>query len=269
MSDADLEAAWPKLTATLEHEGPIPLVEFTVALQRLAKRYSREARADGEELETQLYIAEIRKGSVIVELVTQHPRAIGVAAATSLVGIVAGANQLFTFAKNLRDLLDGFKNDKPPENLTKADCDDVRGLAAPVIGTLNASIFFNINMPGETPFGLTEQEAREVDNRAALAKAKLDLKDDNIHTEVLMVWDQVKDAPGVEEGRSPDKGVIAVISKAPKQIRFASDDLKEQMGWHGFNPFEKAFVVDVKELIGPAGTVAYTILKLHDVLDRE
>lgn len=274
MSQDELQAAWPKLTATLHHEGPIPLVDFTVALHRLAARYAREAKANGEEIETQLYIAEIRKGSVVVDLVTHYPQA---ALALGTVGLVAGgtiavvktANELIKFADNLHNLLAKFKKSPEPDDVSKSDCDDVRALAAPVIHTQNAYLTFNM-VGGDLPiFGLTEPEAQLVDNRAAALKTKLDQKEANIHEGVLLVWDVVRNAPGVEEGRSPDKAIIASIDKRPKQVRFSSDDLKERMGWKGFNPFEKAFVVDVKELVGPSGTMAYTVLALHDVLDRD
>lgn len=271
MSYAELDAAQPKLTATLDHEGPIPLVEFTVALQRLASRYTRETRAAGEDVDTQLYIAEIRKGSVIVELIAQYPGpAMALAGFTGLGAVAATANHLFKFGENLKGLLNKAKKGEIPPEATKADCRDLEALAAPILVTLNASLTFNPNQPGEEPFGLfTEQEAREVHNRAIMRRKELEAADADTHLGVLMVWDQVRDAPGVEVGRSPDKGIIAAIDKRPKQIRFASDDLKERMGWKGFNPFEKAFVVDVKELIGPTGTMGYTILTLHDVLDRE
>ena len=61
----------PKLTFVLEHEGPIPLADFTPALQRLAMRYSREVRATGPDEEPRLYIAEVHKGSVVVDFVTR------------------------------------------------------------------------------------------------------------------------------------------------------------------------------------------------------
>ena len=74
MADAPTDP-WPKLTFVLEHSGPIPLAEFTLALQRLAQRYAREARGSLQDEEPKLYIAEIRKGSVIVDFVAQHPYA--------------------------------------------------------------------------------------------------------------------------------------------------------------------------------------------------
>ncbi len=47
------------------------------------------------------------------------------------------------------------------------------------------------------------------------------------------------------------------------------EDIKERMTGQTFNPFEKAFVVDAKVLIGPNGVAGYPVMRLHDVLDRE
>lgn len=266
MSDLDT-ADPPKLTFVLEHEGPIPLAEFTLALQRLAMRYSREVRASSPDDEPRLYIAEVRKGSVVVDFVARVTDATMWPIAAH---VVAEGNALFTFGKNLKGVIDHFAGRKTLPLVTKADCDDARAIAGPVIHTLNAQVvmFF----AGSEPVPLIEMDgptARIVDNRAALERLALTEREANIHTNVLLVWDQVRDAPGVEAGRSPDRAIIQEIDPRPRQITFASDDIKDQMGRRDFNPFEKAFVVDAKVLVGPGGPVGYTILALHSVLDRE
>jgi hypothetical protein len=263
---------WPKLTFVLEHEGPIPLAEFTIALQRLAQRYAREARIAAPQEEPKLYIAEIRKGSVVVDFVTQHAYAIGGGAALALAGaygVAEKANTLIAFGKSLKKLVDHFTGKKSAEEITKTDCDDMRALAAPVMHTQNAQIIINYNGGTQELVRLDEATAREADNRAAIQRLRLTAQEENVKLGVLMVWDQVRDAPAVEAGRSPDRGIISEIDPRPRQITFVSEDLKEQMGRRLVHPFEKAFVVDVKVLESPNGILGYRVLKLHDTLDRE
>lgn len=261
MSESDLRDAWPKMTFVLEHEGPVPLSDFTHALERLGQRYVREVRESGDGGEPQLYIAEIRKGSVIIDLITRD--------GPKILDALGKTNALFTFGKNLKTLVDHFTGKAPKEGVTKADCDDMRALAAPAIHTLNATINIYLNGGEVEPIRLTQTAAIEADNRAAAERQQLVQQEEHILPEVLLVWDQVRDAPGVDTGRSPDRGIIASVDNKPRQVTFASDDLKEQMGRHGFNPFEKAYIVDVRVMIGPNGPVAYRVLKLHDIIDRD
>ena len=116
---------------------------------------------------------------------------------------------------------------------------------------------------------MDEGEARAADNRAALERKDLEQRDENALSATLFVWDQVRNAPGIEEGRSPDRGIIQEIDGRARQVTFAADDIKQAMTRQDFNPFEKAFVVDAKVLIGPNGPAAYRITALHDVLERD
>lgn len=249
----------PHLTFVLEHDGPIPLAELTHSLQRLAGRYARQAK--GDEDEPRLYVTEVRKGSIVIILV---------AAAAAIVPVIAGANQIAKFAENVRGLVDHFTGkEKSKEQVTKADCDDMRALAAPVIHTINARlVIFTNESPGEV-VNLPSHQAMVADNRAAMERLALTEKEENVTTEVLLVWDQLKNAPGVDEGRSADRAIIQEVDARPRQVTFAAEGLKEQMTDEAFNPLKKAFVVDVKVLSSPTGIAAYRILKLHDVLDRE
>lgn len=258
MSDAELRDA-DKLVFVLEHEGPIPLAEFTSALQRLAMRYTREVKASEPDQEPRLYISEITKGSVVIAFV----------AAGAIMTGLGGANTLFTFAQNLKKMVGHFTGKGDKITVTKADCDDMRALASPVIHTVNGGIHLHIGRDALAVLELNQAQAFEADNRAALERMALSQQEENLKPGVLLVWDQVRNAPGVEVGRSPDRGVIFEIDKRPRQVTFASDELKTRMGWHGFNPFDKAFVVDVKVMVGPGGPLAYRVLALHDVLDRE
>lgn len=272
MAEIAAEAS-DKLTIVLDHGGPIPLSDFTNALQRLAIRYAREARSVGDDEEPRLYIAEIRKGSVVVDLVTAvGPWGVAATAgAAALIGGIAHANTLATFGKNLAGVIGHFTGKSKRDDITKADCDDMRALAAPVINTQggNLSVQQNFGPVTQVIVNLTQEDARAADNRAALERIELSKREENIHDRVLLVWDQMRDASGVEVGRSPDRGIIQAIDPRPRQVTFESDDLKASMGRRDVHPFEKAFVVDVKVLLSPTGVAGYRVLQLHDILDRE
>ncbi len=80
-----------------------------------------------------------------------------------------------------------------------------------------------------------------------------------------MIFDDVMEV--LEAG--PDRAIVAEIDSRPRQVTFAEEDIKERMTGQTFKPFEKAFVVDAKVLIGPNGVAGYRVMRLHDVLDRE
>lgn len=257
---------FPRLSFELKHNEAVPLSAFTHALERMNARYARFARGAGGSDDGKLYIAEIRKGSIIVDLV-----ATGAAATAGFGALAQGldtANTLWDFAKNTVEVIKFFKHEAPrPAGLTVTDCDDVRAIVGPAAQVEGGGLSISgNNVTIGTLIQLTRTEAMEIDNRAATEAAHMREADEAISREVLFVWNQVRDAPAVEQGRaSPDRGIISSLGPKALPVTFADPDAKASMTRGDFNPFERAFIIDVKTMIGPKGPTGYRVLKLHDV----
>lgn len=260
-----VETTQPVLSFELKHKSIMPLAAFTHALERMNARYGREVRERGKGDEPHLYIAEIRKGSIVVDLVQSAAEA-----APAIIPALESANNLFDFGKKLGEVLNYFRGEGPkPENITTADCDDVRALMAPAIQVDGGGLVIRANsIEIGTIIHMTAPEARVADNRAAAERMSLSDESERIHREELFVWHQVRNTGAVtgDKKSSPDKGIVAAISKRALPVTFSDEETKIAMTHGDFNPFERSFVVDVKVLVGPNGASAYRIQKIHDTI---
>lgn len=256
--------SYPKLSFKLEHSGVVPLGSFTKALERINSRYGRFVKSTSPEEEGNLYISEIREGSIIVDLV-------GVGAAATAPMLLQGletTNSLWDFGRNIGGLLNYFRGKGPrPEGLSISDCDDVKAIVGPAAHTDGGGLSISANtIHIGTLIQLDRSEALAIENRASAERAGLAATDEQTWREVLLVWHQVRDAPAVRDGKSsPDKGIIAAIGPRALPVTFADPAAKERMTHGSTNPFLVGFVVDVKVLTTPSGPSGYRILKLHDV----
>lgn len=257
---------FPKLTFTLDHDGPMPLSAFTDALTRLSGRYGRYSRAHGDEDGAKLYISEIRQGSIVIDLI---PAAVAVQAVIDGAG---GLNNIIEFGKNVATLIGWFRTgDAEKSEISITDCDDVRAIIKPVIhtegGGLTITVSGDNNVIQPVLIRLDQHEAQIIDNRAAMLRSSLTTEAEQSVTGALFVWKQIQDAPGVEIGkRSPDRGIIASLDKTARPVTFADGHVKDAMYRGDLNPFEVGFVVDARILIGPNGPAGYRITALHDVI---
>ena len=64
-----------------------------------------------------------------------------------------------------------------------------------------------------------------------------------------------------------NKGVIDDLSKKPMNIIFDSEEIKERMLHSDVNPFNTAYVVDVKIMTVREQPVAYKVVKLHELIN--
>lgn len=256
----------PKLTLTLDHDGPMPLGSFTEALSRLSGRYGRYSRTHGEADAAKLYIAEIRQGSIVIDLVS------AAVAAQAVIEGAGGVNNLFEFGKNVASLLGKFRSgDTNPAEVSISDCDDARAIIKPVLnsdgGGLTLAVNGDYNIIQPILIHLNQHEAQVIDNRAALLRNALGTQIEQSVSSALFVWKQIQDGPGVEVGkRSPDRGIIASVDRTARPVVFADANVKDDMYRGDQNPFEVGFVVDALILLGPNGPAGYRITALHDVI---
>ena len=214
-----------RLSITFQHKAPLTLAVFSDAISRIEGRHGRFVRGD-DDAPQELLIAQIREGSTILELADWLP------AVQATIAAVGGIHTVVDFGKDIADLLSGFrKSSIPTDGLTLADCDDARAIVKPAITTTDGGLTLQIvgdgNIVQPILINIYHQDAREIDNRAALARLTLQQRAEAMFKDVLLVWNQVRDAPGAQEGRpTPDRGIIAELKLAPYQ--FASLVLKQK-----------------------------------------
>ena len=97
-----------------------------------------------------------------------------------------------------------------------------------------------------------------------LEQLKIPEQLDDTITSVLLTWFQARNDNKSNVG---NKGIIEDISKKPLNITFESDEIKEKMLHSDINPFNVAYVVDVKIQTIQEKPAAYKIVKLHNHFD--
>jgi hypothetical protein len=85
--------------------------------------------------------------------------------------------------------------------------------------------------------------------------------------EVMLFFQQASRAPGKEQGRTADKGVVPDVWPNPLPVYFRKSfqDLKERMIRGEVNPLTNAFVVDVQVQYVEGEPKGYIVTEVHQV----
>lgn len=255
-----------KLTIEIHNKAPIELRELSLALGALADSYARYAESEGIGLDgdnVRLYIREIRAGSIIAELAALTGMTPAILDYAATVG-----RSVVGFAKSLRDLIDFFsgRKEKPPEDMTKREVENLGRLLQPVIQD-SASSMNIIAAEGATVhvnLAIASNEAAGVKARSEHWASMQRLPDAGVKSGVLFYWHQARGAASTQAG---DRGVIESIARGAVKVRFANAEAKQEM--LGEALFRKAYLVDVNvETLSGKPTI-YTVLRVLESFDRD
>ncbi|MEK7323371.1 MAG: hypothetical protein AABZ84_09865 [Pseudomonadota bacterium] len=251
-----------KLEITIRNERPIVLTDLTLSLLAFTQQYQKfmETETQGQPLgATELYIKEVRSGSIVVELVAQ---------AMPIVPLIWEGGPLSEWIKCATAIVEWLlgKRANPPKELTKNDLKQWHSIVEPIAKD-NASQF-NINVSDNgkviNQFIINSQEANALQNNIKRQLEQIESPDDHIQRRKVMYWYQSRfDA----ESHSGDRAIIEDITKKPIKIIFENNAVKQAMlaGDPKFNkPWHKlAYIVDVQVQTIEGAPKLYTVLKYY------
>ena len=89
-----------------------------------------------------------------------------------------------------------------------------------------------------------------------------------IEKNVALSWAQTNWIEVKSKGRTGDRGIIERISDRPLPVYFPTEEstIKYKMTSGDFNPSKIAYIVDVDVQSVQGEPVAYTVMKLHDIV---
>lgn len=251
-----------RLEVKINNENPVVLADLTLSLLGISQQYQRFIEAETNQdyqASTELYIKEVRTGSIIVELV---------ALAMPIVPLVwegGSLSEWTNYAKQTVDWLLG-KADKAPKEICKQDLRQWQNILEPIAKDNGSQLNFTVS-DGATVINqifINSQEANAAQNSIKRQLERLDEPDDHIQKNRVMHWYQTKFASDSHTG---DKAIIEDISKKPVKVIFENNAVKEAMlgGDQRFsNPWHKlAYVVDVEVQTVNGVPKMYTILRYH------
>lgn len=252
-----------KLEVTINNKTPVVLVDLTMALLGVGEQFARFIESETNEqvqAGSELYVKEVRSGSIVLELVAQ---AIPV---VPLLWVGGSLSEWVGYAKNVIDWLNG-NLAKPPKDITKNDLRQWNTILEPVAKDHGSQMNFSVSNGGVIVqnFFINSHEANIAQNQIRRELVKMDEPEDHVQRKRVMTWYQTKFD---DESPTGDRAVIETITKAPVKVVFENNAVKKAMlsgdkkfgkQWH-----ELAYIVDVRVQTIRGVPKVYTVLDFYD-----
>ncbi len=234
-----------KLEIKINNEKPVALKDLSLSLLSFNHQFHKfvESETDKEtDIGSELLIKEVRKGSIVVELVSQ---------AAPVVPLLWEGGTLNQWAKLVQDMclwLLG-KIENPPKDVSKQDLQEWNKFVEPVAKDHGSQMNINVSDGGTVinNFTINSTEANAIQNEIARKVEALDTPEDHIHKRKVMYWYQAKFDPHSDTG---NRAIIDDLSRSSLKVIFENNAVKDGMlhpqerfnkPWH-----ELAYVVDVE-----------------------
>lgn len=259
------------LRVNIQVSRPVDLQDLTSALAALGNEYSRFAARHGvanRDEHVKLYVHEVRKGSIEMDLVDAATFAV-VAAPV----VAANINTICDFASNLKNVfawLTGLSNQQPSEADDARSLRNIKALCEPVAKDPGASmtiapIVNNSPVQNQTVIFNTTHAAAS-NNRIEERLRELDKPAEKLHEKVLLRWYQTRNDPTSSTG---DKAIVESLWPHPVKTTFMAESVKARMLNIESNIFHRAFLVDIRVETVKGRASWYIIHAIHDSLELD
>jgi len=234
-----------KLEIKINNEKPVSLKDLSLSLLSFNHQFHKfvEGETDKEtDIGSELLIREVRKGSIIIELVSQ---------AAPIVPLLWEGGTLTEWSKVVQNVCGWLlgKLEKPNRELTKQDLQEWNKFVEPIAKDHGSQMNIIVSDSGQVinNFTINSTEANAIQNEITRHIEKLDSPEDHIHHRKVMYWYQAKFDPQSETG---NRAIIDDVSRKSMKVIFENNAVKEAMlhpperfkkQWH-----ELAYVVDVE-----------------------
>lgn len=259
-----------------------PFIELKICLQKPAELFALVSAftAIGNQFnayivrehpnlagEAHLFVKEIRKGSIIVELT---PVILPLLETMDRILLVDG------FVTRLNGVLTQYLSGERDPKANKSDLNDflgtVRVIASDENGnsTISSAIYHETKTTKRTEIHFNTEEAKKAQESIEKQKIELELPAYEHYTRVLMRFYQsnLKDPP-IKSKRTGERVVIEAISKKDLAIIYETDLAKERIKHEtkddDQNLYNKGFIVDCYVEKSNGKPVAYRISHVNDV----
>ncbi len=250
------------LEITIKNEKPVILTDLTLSLLGVNQQFQRFLETETNQNYqpcTELYIKEVRSGSIVVELV---------AISMPIVPLIWEGGPLSQWATQAQAMITWFigKTNTPPKQIAKNDLKQWNNILEPIAKDSGSQLNFTVSDGGKiiNQFFINSNEANAAQNRIQREIANIDDSDEHIHRRKVMIWYQTKFDT---ESHTGDKVIIEAISKKAVKVIFENDAVKESIlrgdvryskPWH-----KLAYIVDVEVQTVNGIPKLYTVLKYY------
>lgn len=243
-----------KITLEIKNTQPVELMDLANCLLSLGDEYRRfiasaEPNGIDENKELKLYVEEVRKGSILVDLVV-----IGTTMYTQ-----ESFSSLFEFINFIKTLFDYLqaKTEKPAQPLEAKTLKNAKNITDIVVKDSKGSINFINN--GSIIIGTDFSAANVIQNQANKLLEDLAEPEKKEYFNVVLYLYQVRNESNNEVG---DMGIIESIVKRPVKL-FMEEPLKKKI-LEDKDLLHNNYIVDVEVSYKKGQPILYFITKLHE-----
>ena len=250
-----------KLTIEFKNNKPVELIDLTKSLLSLSDEYNRFILKEGNKIsdETKLYIKEIKTGSIITELITYAPYCLP---------FIEYSKIIFNFAAFLKDYYEALLGKKEGnfKDFEKKDYENFNNFIEPTAKENGSQfIFYTTGDNNKINVAFNSTEANAIQNNISKKQNSLKETISGLKEKVVLYWYQARNDLNSKAG---DKSIIESISKNPVKTIIDDQRIKSEILSSLENPFNTAYLVDVKIETINDRPVIYNIVRLYEKFDK-
>lgn len=266
-----LTADAARIEVIIANHDPLDLIDFTASLTAMAREHESRLKASNPKIdidETRLLIVDIRKGSVVLELLPILAPIISTAEVTNTaVAFVEHLGRAFSILQKPKGRIEN-----PTTAQLKNMSDAVQVIANDSAGQLKIAAKYQ-NGQVIQEFIVTKAEAMQIAQNAYDQRKEIEKKESAEFKMVLMRLHQTSADSLKIDKRTSEKGIVERIDGTPRTLIYASDlagqRIKSEILQADGNPFQKGFIVDLDVETVNGSPRVYRIVEVHDVIDLD
>jgi hypothetical protein len=257
---------------------PIELSALSNAFAGISRQYSNFIRSQTNvELaaeEVVLYVTKIENNCILTELAPY----IGYGLTT--IHVLDWPAALKQFADTINDYFEYFKAlnlGKLIGKIGKRDAEDFRDFLAVVANNDSGAIVTEVVKYDEATgkktsaikYAYKPAEISEAYQGVTSYLSKITSQESNVFEKVLLYLPQLNVEAHKSEGQTADRGVIESISPKKLPVYWISDLDSRRIKNQSVNPHKVSYIVDVSVQTKNDTARAYSVLRLHDILNDD
>tara|TARA_R100000365_G_C2743776_1_gene72522 strand:+ start:175 stop:978 length:804 start_codon:yes stop_codon:yes gene_type:complete len=256
------------LTLTLDLSEPVEIEEFARVFAGIGGMFDDFLKREHPEMHgtANLYVREVRDGSIVADLVPSIPDMIGYAD-NALIVLSFGA----LFSKRVRNFIAGKWMEKATKSQLNHITDALTAVATDSKGeaTVETIEFREDGERRELVVRFSSKDARAAVEIIQDQKRSLDVKEGVDEPRALMTFERpARSIIGVGK-RTGEKAVIEKVTTKPLPVIYASEMAEQSIKslFQSENVFKQGFIVDANVERKNGKPVAYRVTNLHQTID--
>jgi len=260
------------LSITLRHSEPVEINDFAGLFAGLSGQFEAYLKAEHPELrgKAQMYVREVRRGSIVAELVPNIPDLIGIIDSFLIVTGFAAI-----FSRRIRTLIQGqFVSDAKKSDIREIG-QTIRSVSRDNKGEMRmeAVRYRDGLLTTELEITFDTRDARKAIETLDRQKESLDETESVDYERVLMTFERPSIAQADVNKRTGERVVVEDIADKSRALIYASSMaeqvIKDELRNSHENIFKRGFIVDLNVTLSQGRPVGYAVTHVHQIIDLE